>query len=103
MLVVHRTEYNFMIFQPVVTDLFLLSFGDGLRAMSHDSRTRLRRVLPRRGRQGDLRFLCGFGTLPDSASDCEGNPRFSNANCCGPCKAAKGNEGSSEASGGSND
>ena len=65
--------------------------------MSHDSRARLRRVLPGRGRQGDLRFLCGFGTLPDSAPDCEGNPRFSNANLLWASrKAAKaGNEGSS--------
>jgi hypothetical protein len=56
-LVVHRGEHSFMIFQPVITDHFLLSFEDGLRAMSRDSRTRLCLVLPGRGRQGDLRFL----------------------------------------------
>jgi hypothetical protein len=76
---------------------FLLSFGDALRAMSRDSRARLCRVLPGRRRQGDLRFLCGFGILPDSTPDCEGNPRLSSADCCWPCKAAKGNERGSEA------
>jgi hypothetical protein len=92
-----------MILQPVLTDHFLLSFEDRLRAMSRDSRARLCLVLPGRGRQGDLRFLCRFGALPDSAPDCEGNQYVTRANSRGPCETGKGNEGHSEASGGSND